>query len=185
MNDNFKERIIRAREDEKERLKITESFEPLIKKCIKMYLKDFRNYEDALQEGRVAVFSCINNYDLSSPIQFPGYVKMAVIYGIRDFASKYRENISLDEEIAEGGGSLHDILRSDFEVDGEQLKRDELDELQVAISKLPEKQRKVIEEFYFQGKTLKEMCVERRCHYMNVVKMKERAIKGLRGIMGE
>jgi hypothetical protein len=37
---DFRERVIRAREDKEEAARIISEFEPLIKKCIRMYVKD-------------------------------------------------------------------------------------------------------------------------------------------------
>lgn len=182
---NFKERVIRAREDHGEAVKIIRDFEPLIKKSIRMYIKDPNSFEDAMQEGRHAILGCIKKYDISSPVYFEGYVKMAVIYCIRDFALKHRENVSLDEEINEDGGCLYDILDSGMDVEGDEIKKERIRSLKAALNKLSENERKVIHEFYFQEKTMKEMSRVRRCHYMTIVKHKEKALEKLRQVMGE
>jgi RNA polymerase sporulation-specific sigma factor len=181
---DFKERVIRAREEEGESAKIIKDFEPLIKKCIRMYIKDTESFEDAMQEGRLAIFGCINKYDITSPVYFEGYVKMAVIYCIRHFGSKYRENISLDKEINEDGVNLHEIIDSGIDIEGDKIKKDEINSLRTAVSRLPENEKKIIDEFYFEGKTMREMCKGRRCHYMTVVKHKEKALESLRRVIG-
>jgi RNA polymerase sporulation-specific sigma factor len=183
MTMDFRERIIKAREDKGEAAEIIKEFEPLIKKCIKLYIKDPGSFEDAMQEGRLAILGCIKNYDITSPVHFEGYVKMAVIYCIRGFASKHRENISLDEETTEEGGSLHDLIDSGVDVEGDEIKKEEINSLRAALDKLSEGERKVIDEFYFQGKTMREMSRGRRCHYMTVVKHKERALGRLREVI--
>lgn len=182
---DFRERVIRAREDDGEAVKIISDFEPLIKKCIRMYIKDPGSFEDAMQEGRLAIFGCIKKYDISSPAYFEGYVKMAVIYCIRDFALKHKENVSLDEEINEDGGSLYDILDSGMDVEGNEIKKERISSLKAALNELSEKERKVIHEFYFEGKTMREMSRARRCHYMTVVKHKEKVLEKLRQVMGD
>lgn len=182
---DFRERVIRAREDHEEAVKIISDFDPLIKKCIKIYIKDPSSFEDAMQEGRLAIFGCIKKYDISSPVYFEGYVKMAVIYCIRDFGLKHRENVSLDEEINEDGGSLHDILDSGMDIEGDEIKKERISSLKAALSELSEKEIKIINEFYFEGKTMKEISMKRRCHYMTVVKHKEKALQKLRQVIGE
>lgn len=181
--EDFRERVIRAREDNEEAGKIIKDFEPLIKKCIRMYIRDLNSIEDAIQEGRLAVFRCIMNYDITSRVPFEGYVKMAVIYTIRNFASKYRGNVSLDENTNEEGGSLLDLLDSGMDIEGEEIKKDTIRCLKAALDKLTDKERKVIDEFYFEGKTMREISRGRRCHYMTTVKHKERALEKLRRIM--
>jgi RNA polymerase sporulation-specific sigma factor len=178
------ERVIKAREDKGECLKIIGDFEPLVKKCIKMYIKDNDRCEDAMQEGRITILSCIKNYDLSSPAPFEAYVKMAVIYSIKNLGLKYREHISLDEELTEEGGSLHDLLDSGIDLEGDAVKREELKNLGSALDKLPEGERKLIKEFYLEGKTMREMSKGKRCHYMTVVRRKERALGKLRELVG-
>lgn len=184
MNINgLRERVIRAREDEVEAVKIIKDFEPLVKKCIRIYIKDPESFEDAMQEGRLAIFGCINKYDLNSSGYFEAYVKMAVIYCIKNFGSKYRENLSLDLETNEGGGTLYDILDSGMDIEGEEIRKEEINSLKSAILKLPQKQRKIIEEIYFEEKNMKEICRGRRCHYMTVVKIKKRALDRLRKVI--
>jgi RNA polymerase sporulation-specific sigma factor len=180
---NFRERVIIAREDKEEAARIISEFEPLIKKCIRMYVKDNNSCEDALQEGRVAILGCIRKYDTSSHVHFEGYVKMAVIYCIRNFASKHRETMSLDEE-TEDGRDFHDILNSGMDVEGEEIQKEDIRSLKAALEKLTDKERNIIKEFYFEGKTMREMSRGRRCHYMTVVKNKERVMDRLRREMG-
>lgn len=181
----FKERVIRAREDYGEAAKIISDFEPLIKKCIKMYIKDPEAFEDAMQEGRLAILGCIKKYDISSQVYFEGYVKMAVIYCIRDFGLRYRENISLDEGINEDGGSLYDILDSGVDIEENEINKERISSLNAALNELSEKERKIINEFYFEGKTMREISKVKRCHYMTVVKHKEKALQKLRQVIGE
>lgn len=176
----MKDIVLRAREDEEERVRLIKSFEPLIKKCIRVYLRDKSYFDDAMQQGYMTVMMCIDRFDVNSGYPFNAYVKRSVIYSIRDFAKKIRFNLSLDEEVNEEGGRLIDILSSDVDIEGDKIKYDDILELYSAIKELPEKQKRVIEDFYFKDISLTEMSKMRRCHYMTVVKLKERAIKTLR-----
>ncbi|MCX7885398.1 MAG: sigma-70 family RNA polymerase sigma factor [Caloramator sp.] len=177
----MREKVIMARSDENMRLEILRSFEPLIKKCIKLYVKDREYFEDAMQEGYKIVLGCIYKYDLSKEYPFEGYVKCSVIYGIRGFAYRIRYNISLDEGIGEDEeGSLYDILEGDYSIEKDFEKKEDIKRLKEAIRKLPEKQRKILYEIYFKNMSMVDICRGRRCHYMSVVRMKERALKNLR-----
>lgn len=175
-------RVVKARENDEDKLKLLRDFEPLIKKCIKIYLKDRYLYEDALHEGYAAILCCIKRFDINSEYPFNAYVKRAVIYAVRDFSWRGKYTASLDE-ISNEGVSLYDVLESPDRVEDEALLKDEYSQLQNALEELPEKQRKVVEDFYFKGVSMKEVCKNRRCHYMSVVKLKDRAVKNIRRIM--
>lgn len=180
MSDSLREMVIRARENDDMMVQILKDFEPLMKKCIKIYVKDFSYFDDAIQEARLTVLQCIKRYDINSPISFAGYVKRAVVYSVRDFAERIRLNISLDEEINEDGGTLHDILEGDMDIERDEVHKEELMELKKAFERLPENYRNILQKFYYEKMSLREICNNRRCHYMTVVKLKERAIKCLR-----
>lgn len=180
MSQNLKEMVIMARENEEAGVQILKDFEPLMKKCIRIYVKDFSYYDDAMQEARLAVLQCIRRYDIGSPVPFEGYAKMGVIYSVRDFAHRIRFNVSLDDEINEDGGTLYDILEGDMDIERDKIHSEELIELRSAFEKLPENYQDIIRKFYFEKMSLREIAGNRRCHYMTVVKLKERAVKCLR-----
>ncbi|SKA93892.1 RNA polymerase sporulation-specific sigma factor [Caloramator quimbayensis] len=180
----MREKVILAREDVNARLEILKSFEPLIKKCIKYYVHDREYYSDAMQEGYYIILKCIYNYDFDKEYPFEGYVKSSLIFGIRNFAKKIKYNVSLDEQMSDEGGCLYDFLESDINVEEEYGHKDDIRRLKDAMDKLSDKQRKVIEEVYFKNKSMVEICKSRRCHYMAVTKMKDRALKKLREEMG-
>lgn len=179
---NVRDIVLRARENNEEKFKLVRSFEPLIKKCIRVYLYDKSYYEDAIQEGYITVLSCINRYDINSTFPFEAYVKRSVIYSIRDFSKRIRSEVSLNEE-SEEGGSLMDILQSDTDIEGNYLKYEENEKLKGAIESLTFDQKKVIEEFFIINKSMREISKNKRCHYMSIVQLKDRALKKLRNEM--
>lgn len=165
------------------KLKILKSFEPLIKKCIKIYIHDFHYYEDAMQEGYLTILKCIEMYDIDSRCEFPGYVKMAMINNIRDFSKKIKNHASLDEEIFEGGVTLLETIKSDVDIERDEIRSEEIIAMYRGIGKLTKKQREIIIEVFFKKLSMREVCKNRRCHYMTVVRLKDRALERLRDIM--
>ena len=156
------------------------AFEPLIKKCIKVYLWDMQYYDDAMQEGYIAIIKCMKNYDESFGVRFECYVKRAVIYSIRDFSLKINmKDMSLDEE-SDGGGRILDFIESKENIEEDWLKSLQIKELKEAIKKLPLKQKEIIYEHYFKGKSLKKISSDKRRHYMGIVALKKRAILNLK-----
>lgn len=176
----MRDKVIMARQDDNTKLEILRSFEPLIKKSIKMYVKDKEYYEDAMQQGYLTVLACIRNYDLNKCYPFEAYVKRSVIYTIRDFAKKIKNDLSLDAETTDDGGSLYDILESGVNVEDESMLKDDTARLKRALSSLSDKQREVIEDVYFKNMSMVDICKRRRCHYMAIAGLKDRAIKKLR-----
>ncbi|MCX7885559.1 MAG: sigma-70 family RNA polymerase sigma factor [Caloramator sp.] len=176
----MREKVAAAREDEKIKLEIIKSFEPLIKKCFKYYVKDINYFNDTMQEGYLILLKCIYSYDINKEYPFVSYAKSSLIYGIKNFAKKIKYNVSLDEPIKDDGGCLYDIIESDFDLEGEIEQKDNIKNLKKALNKLTEKQRDIIDEIYFKNKSMREICKNRRCHYMTVEKLKERAIKNLK-----
>lgn len=178
----MKELILRAKEDDSCCLEVMKAFEPLIKKCIKIYIHDFFYYEDALQQGRLILLSCIKSYDASSTYPFPAYFKKSLYYGMRDFSLKIKESVSLDEPLEEDC-TLLDLLKSDDDTEDPIVRRDLSKVLLRCIDSLPEGQRRVIREFYFENKSMVEISRHKRCHYMSVVKLKHRALAALREML--
>lgn len=156
------------------------AFEPLIKKCIKVYLWDMQYYDDAMQEGYITIIKCMKNYDKSFGARFECYVKKAVIYSIRDFSLKINmKDMSIDEESDEGGCIL-DFIESKENVEEDWLKSLQVKDLKEAIEKLPLKQKEIIYEHYFNGKSLKKISCDKRRHYTGIVALKKRAILSLK-----
>jgi len=181
-DEKMNELILKAKEDPSCCLEVIKAFEPLIKKCIKIYVHDFSYYDDALQQGRLILISCIKTYDPSSPYPFPAYFKKSLCYGMRDFSLKIKENMSLDKPIEEDC-TLYDILPSDEDTEDSIAKKDSSEVLLKCIANLPDGQRRVIEDFFYKNKSMVEISQNKRCHYMSIVKMKKRALASLRDML--
>lgn len=176
----MKDLVIKARYDGAVKEKILKSFEPLLKKCCSLYVKNSSDFDDVMQEGRITILKCIKNYDVNSNVPFEAYVKRAVLNSIREYARKIKEHISLDEDLTEDGEDLYKIIPSEVDIENERIKREDIKRLYNAINNLSPKQREVILEHFFNGKSMVEIANNRRCHYMSVVRLKDRAIEKLK-----
>jgi RNA polymerase sigma factor (sigma-70 family) len=186
LNEDLRELVLKAREDSDAMAEVIKRFENLIKKCIKMYIKNLSDYEDAMQTGRIAVMNCVRNYDVNSPVHFAGYAKMGVIYSVRNFFKGIKWEVSLDEELVEEdgvAGSLHDLLDSGIDLEGDKIRRDDIARLREALGRLWESERNIIEDFYFKDVKMVEMSRGMRCSYPTVVRRKTIALEKLRTIM--
>lgn len=172
--------VIKARGCEEARLKVLKSFEPLIKKCLKVYVRDYNYYEDAMQHGYMVILKCIRMYDENQGSYFEAYVKRSLMYAMMDYMGKNKsDDLSLDEN-TEGGAPFVELLQGDEDIEGDIVKREENEELKRALNKLSKEHRRLIEDVYFKGMSMVDVCKGRRCHYMSVVKMKDRALRNLR-----
>ncbi|MCX7694371.1 MAG: sigma-70 family RNA polymerase sigma factor [Caloramator sp.] len=160
---------------------VVKKYEPLIKRAIKMYIHDKNYYEDAYQEAALAIIRVLRGYDENKG-DFNAYIKCAVIYSVKAFSRKIRENISLDEEL-EDGGSLYDLIQDDKCLEEDFLKEEDIKRLYRALECLSKKQREIIEEYYFNGKSMIEISKAKRCHYNSIVRLKDRALIKLKNEM--
>ncbi|GFR35987.1 sigma-70 family RNA polymerase sigma factor [Thermobrachium celere] len=157
---------------------LIKKYEPLIKRAIKMYIHDRNYYEDAYQEAVLAILQVLRGFDEKKG-DFNAYIKCSVIYSVKAFSKKIKENISLDEEL-EDGGCLYDLIPDEGCLEEDYIMEDQIKRLYEAINKLNKKQREVIEEYYFKGKSMVEIAKNKRCHYNSIVRLKERAINKLK-----
>ncbi|SHE81383.1 RNA polymerase sigma factor [Caloramator proteoclasticus] len=157
---------------------VIKKYEPLIKRAIRMYIHDKNYYEDAYQEAALSIIKVLRGYDEKKG-DFNAYIKCAVIYSVKAFSKKIRENISLDEEL-EDGGCLYDLIPDDICLEEEYVKEEDIKKLYRELNCLNKKQREIIEEYYFNGKSMAEIARKKRCHYNSIVRLKERAVEKLR-----
>ncbi|KRQ87835.1 RNA polymerase sigma factor FliA [Caloramator mitchellensis] len=173
--------VLEARKDDEKKILILKKFEPLLKKCFSMYVKDKEYFEDAMQEGRVAILKCINNFKVDANVPFEAYVKRAVINSMRDFVRRIKfDYMSLEFEMTEDGSLMHEVIPSDVCIEEDMVKKEENRDLYDAIENLSPKQREVIIDYYFKRKSMVEISNNRRCHYMSVARLKDRAIDRIR-----
>jgi RNA polymerase sporulation-specific sigma factor len=142
------------------------------------------------KQARIAVMSCVRNYDVNSPVRFEGYVKMGVIYSVRNFPREIKWEVSLDEEQVEEegvrvGGRLHDLIYSGVDLEGDKIRKDDISRLRSALERLPVRDRSIIEDFYLKDVNMVEMSMVKRCSYQTVVRRKTRALERLRSLLGE
>ena len=173
--------IIEARNDDEKKVLILKKFEPLLKKCFSMYVKDREYFDDAMQEGRMTILKCINNFKIDGNVPFEAYVKRAVINSMRDFVRRIKfEYMSLEFEMTEDGSLMHEVIPDDICLEDDVVKKEDYKGIYDAIEKLSPKQREVIIDFYFRRKSMVEISNNKRCHYMAVARLKDRAVERIR-----
>lgn len=163
---------------------IIEKLNPLIVASIRRYYNKAADYDDLIQEGRLAVLECIKDYDESKGVYFLGYVKTMLKFL---YLNKHKEKIllSLNTPIGESKDQeLIDILESeDGDILEEILKTEELEEIRYALESLTERQRKVIIYFYFEGYSISEIAKRMDATYRTIVNTKTNALEKMRRML--
>jgi len=176
----MKDLIILARTDQTAKLELVKRFEPLIYKCIKMYIHDINFTQDALQEGYVTILKCINLYNLDSECGFPGYVKTALINNLRKFSKNHQHTLSLDEECCDEGGTLLDTLPSDDIIEDYYIQSQLSHELKKTLMALPEDEKELIISIYFKQIKIMQLSNGTRSGYVRLQRKRDKALSMLR-----
>lgn len=167
--------------DEKSSEEIIKRLNPLIISLANKFPYD--DFDDMIQDGRVRVMECINEFDRDKGKEFLGYVNMQLRFfyrnraKLRNYALSLNEKASDDDEEAE----IIDFIKDERLLPEEILiKNMELKELKKAYEKLTDKQKKIIALHYFGGMSMAYIARDMGMHYQSVVKLKNRALKKLK-----
>ena len=180
MYEELNEALIKARAgdvDSKEQ--ILNELYPLIISSIKKYYNRFFDFDDVLQEGRVVILECIDNYDESKEVYFLGYVKTMLKYYYLD-KHKVKLMLSLNEKVnvkENEEEEFVDLLVSDVDDALEVLvKLEESKMLTQALSNLTIRQREIVIDYYYEGLTIDQIAEKFGIAYRTVVNTKTVAL---------
>lgn len=170
----YKKLCVMSREE------IISSFEPLVKKYCRRYFRGSSIYEDALQEGRIAVILALRSYREELNVPLEAYIRKAVIYRVRKLYYKQRVTISIDEENDESKQSIADTLTSETDIEEEYLQKERSLILRNAIDDMKPEYKLIITKFYLNNMSIADIADEKKCHYMSAVRLKKRALENLK-----
>lgn len=160
---------------------VVESLKPLVIASIRRYYNKPKEYDDLIQDGNLRIIESIYEYDKSKKVHFLGFIKMNLKFLYLD-KHKQKFHLSLDETIGEEDDSSRiDYLVSD-EVDFLESIVDEENKALVkkALSTLTEKQRKIIEMFYWKNMAIGDIAEELDLAYRTVVNTRVQAMEKIR-----
>lgn len=154
---------------------------PLIISSIKRYYNRIFDFDDLLQEGRIVILECINNFDETKGVYFLGYVKTMLKYYFLD-KHKVKMMLSLNEKVgSEDEEELVDLLESDVEDASEVLVRlEENNQLTQALTSLTIRQREIVIEYYYEGLTIDQIAEKFGIKYRTVVNTKIVALEKMK-----
>ncbi|MEL1135960.1 sigma-70 family RNA polymerase sigma factor [Desulfitobacterium sp. THU1] len=164
---NIDKQLEAARSGDQDSLNwVIEYYEPEIRKIAYKYFLHRADYEDLLQEGRIAIYKAINSYDSDSDIPFLHFVRMVIKRKIIDSLRAHNrqkhtnlnEAFSLNNEVSDDKlDSFIDFVTND---DDPEKKIIALDETRLFLQEL------------MSGFSDLELKVF-RCHYLIGMKQRE------------
>lgn len=188
MYEELNEALLKARVgDIESKEQILNELYPLIISSIKKYYNRFFDFDDLLQEGRVVILECIDNYDESKEVYFLGYVKTMLKYYYLD-KHKVKLMLSLNEKVSvnEDEEEFVDLLVSDVDDALEVLvKLEENKMIAQALSSLTIRQREIVIDYYYEGLTIDQIAEKFGIAYRTVVNTKTVALGKMRKVLSE
>ncbi|MFZ7133062.1 MAG: sigma-70 family RNA polymerase sigma factor [Eubacteriales bacterium] len=149
---------------------------PLIVSNIKKYGL-YKNYDDVYQDSVEILLNCIHKFKPSMNVPFIAYYQLNLNYYHLNRSYKEKELLNLDATVTEDKISRKNNLPSEDVQQLEQMiHREEIEKLYESINKLSPKQKWIITEHYFKGKTLVQISQECNKNYQSIVKLKSRAL---------
>ncbi|KNZ42519.1 sigma-70 family RNA polymerase sigma factor [Acetobacterium bakii] len=164
---------------------LIEAFRPLILSKIKQYGYDLGAREDYFSEGVLVLLECVENFDESLGVPFPGYLEKKLFYHFVNVAKRHQNLSSLDAVLPNGDSTILDGLADDsMTIEGDYVHQEDLNALFEYLPRLRERQRWIIEEHYFKKRTFKEIGLRLGVSSNSLVKLHRRAIADLRTHFG-
>jgi len=159
---------------------IVEKLTPLIIKSIRRYYNNPKEFEELIQEGRLEVLQCIENYDIDRETYFIGYVQ-AMLKFLYLNKHKMKKIGSLNVKIGEDeDGEIIDLIPDDMNVEELIIQEEGREDLYSASRFLTRRQKEVIYYFYFTKIPIKDIAEILGISYRTVVNIKVQALEKLR-----
>ena len=153
------------------------------------YLNSGEDVEDLAGIARIGMIKAIKSFDPSNGVKFSTYATRCMTNEILMYfrkEKKHKSNISIEQPLSyDGEGNemkLEDLLDSGDDILGEIVEREEIIRLRQAIEQLGGRDRVIIEEMYFKGKTQKQVSELLGLSQSHISRIKKKLLKKLRGI---
>lgn len=157
---------------------------PLIYKNIYKYYQPSNPVtEDLLQEGYIIILQSLKEYDAKRNVHFLQYVKIRLFYF---YVNYYKKSIKYSTL------SIESLNRREKEIKSDTLNHidaiilnDEKATLYKCMNELSQKEQTILNLFYFQQLSIKQISEKLHLKYRTVINMKSNAIKKLRKMMAK
>lgn len=175
--ENIEELVIRAKDGDNDAVQeIIKRYRGLVIKEAAKYKIPSYDFEDVVQHGYLTIIKSIEMYKENSSA-FNGYVINAIR---NNFYALLKGKIKNYREVPDDTLLDLDFERYDFTIEDQIIAYDEVKRLYRALDILSEEERRIIDEFYFENKALKEIACEGNKDYGKTFRMKKKALNKLR-----
>lgn len=159
---------------------IVEKLTPLIIKSIRRYYNNLNEFDELLQEGRLEVLQCIEDYDVNRETYFIGYVQ-AMLRFLYLNKHKIKRIGSLNIKVGEDeDDELINLIADDVDIQDLIIEEEIRMELYRALDKLTKRQKEVIYYFYFRQMPINDIANLLKISYRTVVNIKVQGLEKLR-----
>jgi len=166
-------------------LALIEGFRPLVLSLIRRYVYEQDALDDYLSEGAIVILNSVDTYDEALGVPFSGYLKKELFYYFVDVAKSHRNSTSLDAPGKNETSSLLDTLMDkNADIESDYIHHEDLSALLLYLPQLRERQRWIIEEYYFKNRSIKDIAQSIGVSSNSLVKLHRRAIQDLRTYFG-
>lgn len=156
---------------------------PLLSSCIRKGCWNHQEREDLLQEGRLGLMEALREYDPEKGVPVLGFLSSRLRYlylGMK----RPQAMMSLNESYGDDEDEFLNLLESDTDILEEVLGAETINEVRIAVSTLPEVQKRVIVDLFYNDLSLSETASVNGIAYRTVVNTRATALKNLRNILG-
>ena len=168
--------------DEDARCQIIESYQPLVFKCVRQFIKaEF--VMDLVQEGIVGLIEAVERYEPEKNIAFSLYAVHRIKGRIMNYLKKeYKgEQFVYSDILTEE----QEFIASDINV-SEQAEKNFLNNyIQKEMLRLPDKERIVLDSVYLKDRPPQELAQSLDISLAHVYRLQKKAVQRLRGMMSK
>lgn len=171
--------------DEYAKGRLLEFLKPLVISSIKRYCPIYDEFEDLYSDGILVILECLETFD--GKRSFLKYVKSYLKYYYFE-TFRYLKNLDCcDSHIMteDGEEELINLVADDFIIEENFLEKEELELLVDSIGLLTDRQREILNLYYFQNLSLTEISEYLRISRWTVVNLKRNAITNLRRVLSD
>lgn len=153
------------------------------------YLNSGEDVEDLAGIARIGMIKAIKSFDPSKGVKFSTYATRCMTNEILMYfrkEKKHKSNISIEQPLYyDGEGNemkLEVLVDSGDDILGEIVEREEIIRLRQAVEQLSGRDRVIIEEKYFKGKTQKQVSELLGLSQSHISRIEKKLLKKLRDI---
>lgn len=166
--------------DEAARLKIIESYQPLVFKQALPY-RDMTDVMDLIQEGTIGLIESVENYDPNRGAAFSLYAVHRIRGRMYDFLRRQgRVSPSRESDYSEQADQISDCGPSVAELaESHEL----FDRLHAALERLPQNERAVLESIYIDSQEAKTVAGRLKLSVSHIYRLQKQGIRRIRGML--